>query len=56
MLLIAFRHDLRASKLVDLRWEQIDVDTAILHARGVKQLGMAVLTRPNHMIGNRNGR
>jgi integrase len=32
MVLIAFRHGLRASELVDLRWEQIDLEHA-LHAR-----------------------
>src|SRR5262252_7266934 len=33
----AFRHGLRASELVDLRWEQIDLENAILHVRRVKQ-------------------
>jgi hypothetical protein len=28
MILIAFRHGLRASELVDLRWEQTDLDQA----------------------------
>src|SRR5262245_25374307 len=37
MLLIAFRHGLRASELVDLRWEQIDLENAILYVRRVKQ-------------------
>ena len=37
MLLIAFRHGLRASELVDLRWEQIDLENAILHVRRVQQ-------------------
>src|SRR5580700_6583843 len=37
MLLIAFRHRLRASELVDLRWEQVDLENAILHVRRVKQ-------------------
>ena len=37
MLLTAFRHGLRASELVDLRWEQIDLENAILHVRRVKQ-------------------
>jgi type 1 fimbriae regulatory protein FimB/type 1 fimbriae regulatory protein FimE len=36
MILIAFRHGLRASELVDLRWEQIDLDQAVLHVRRVK--------------------
>ena len=37
MLLIAFRHGLRASEVVDLRCEQIDLENAILHVRRVKQ-------------------
>src|SRR5512139_1026430 len=37
MVLVAFRHGLRASELVDRRWEQIDLDNAILHVRRVKQ-------------------
>jgi type 1 fimbriae regulatory protein FimB/type 1 fimbriae regulatory protein FimE len=37
MVLLAFRHGLRASELVDLRWEQIDLENAILHVRRVKQ-------------------
>jgi integrase len=37
MLLVAFRHGLRASELVDLRWDQIELRTASLHVRRVKQ-------------------
>src|SRR5215831_17870790 len=37
MVLLAFRHGLRASELVDLRWEQVDLENAILHVRRVKQ-------------------
>ena len=37
MVLLAFRHGLRAAELVDLRWEQIDFRTAALHVRRVKQ-------------------
>jgi type 1 fimbriae regulatory protein FimB/type 1 fimbriae regulatory protein FimE len=37
MILVAFRHGLRASELVDLRWDQIDFVTASLHVRRVKQ-------------------
>jgi integrase len=36
MLLIAFRHGLRASELVDLRWDQVDFSGAVLHVRRVK--------------------
>ena len=37
MLLTAYRHGLRASELVDLRWDQIDFAQATLHVRRVKQ-------------------
>jgi site-specific recombinase XerD len=33
MILIAFRHGLRASELVDLRWDQISFSGAVLHVR-----------------------
>ena len=33
MALVAYRHGLRASELVDLRWEQVDFRTASLHVR-----------------------
>ena len=36
MVLIAFRHGLRASELVDLRWDQVDLEHALLHVRRVK--------------------
>ena len=34
MLLIAFRHGLRASELVDLRWEQIALETLSCTSEG----------------------
>ena len=37
MVLIAFRHGLRASELVDLRWDQVDFGQAVLHVRRVKR-------------------
>ena len=37
MILVAYRHGLRASELTDLRWEQVDFRTASLHVRRVKQ-------------------
>src|ERR1700731_1770788 len=36
MVLIAFRHGLRASELVDLRWDQVDLEHAHLHVRRLK--------------------
>ena len=37
MILVAYRHGLRASEAVDLRWDQIEFRTANLHVRRVKQ-------------------
>ena len=36
MVLLAFRHGLRAAEVADLRWEQVDFKTATLHVRRVK--------------------
>ena len=36
MVLVTFRHGLRASELVDLRWDQIDLEHALLHVRRLK--------------------
>jgi type 1 fimbriae regulatory protein FimB/type 1 fimbriae regulatory protein FimE len=36
MILVAYRHGLRVSELVDLQWSQIDFNTASLHVRRVK--------------------
>jgi integrase len=33
---MAFRHALRVSELVDIRWQQIDLDTATIHIRRAK--------------------
>ncbi len=37
MVLVAYRHGLRASELVDLRWAQVEFGMATLHVRRVKQ-------------------
>jgi integrase len=37
MILMAYRHGLRASELVDLRWDQIDFGAATLAVRRVKK-------------------
>jgi type 1 fimbriae regulatory protein FimB/type 1 fimbriae regulatory protein FimE len=36
MILVAYRHGLRAAELCDLRWEQVDFSQATLHVRRVK--------------------
>jgi len=36
MILVAFRHGLRAAEVCDLRWNQIEFAAAILHVRRVK--------------------
>jgi integrase len=37
MILVAYRHGLRVSELVDLRWAQVEFRTATLHVRRAKQ-------------------
>ena len=37
MILVAYRHGLRVSELVDLRWDQVDFAQPALHVRRVKQ-------------------
>ena len=36
MVLLAYRHGLRASELVDLLWDQVDLENALLHVRRLK--------------------
>ena len=36
MMLLAYRHGLRAAEVVDLRWEQVDFKIACLHIRRAK--------------------
>jgi integrase len=37
MVLVAYRHGLRASEVVDLYWDQVDFQTATLHVRRAKK-------------------
>ncbi|HRF09999.1 MAG TPA: tyrosine-type recombinase/integrase [Xanthobacteraceae bacterium] len=37
MILLAYRHGLRAAELTDLRWDQVDFAKATLHVRRVKR-------------------
>jgi integrase len=36
MILVAYRHGLRAAELCDLRWDQVDMNAALVHVRRVK--------------------
>lgn len=36
MILVTYRHGLRVAELCDLRWDQIDFNSAVLHVRRVK--------------------
>ena len=36
MILLAYRHGLRVSELCSLRWNQVDLDTGLLHVRRLK--------------------
>jgi integrase len=37
IILVAYRHGLRAAELIDLRWERVDFRMATLHVRRLKQ-------------------
>jgi type 1 fimbriae regulatory protein FimB/type 1 fimbriae regulatory protein FimE len=37
MILVCYRHGLRAAEICDLRWSQVDLDQARLHVRRVKR-------------------
>jgi integrase len=49
MILLAFRHGLRAAEVCDLRWDQIDFQGAVLHVRRGKAPVMALLARPTEI-------
>src|ERR1700704_4387738 len=36
MILVAFRHGLRAAEVCDLRWDQVSFDSAVMHVRRAK--------------------
>jgi integrase len=36
MILLTFRHGLRAAEVCDLRWDEVDFNGAVLHVRRVK--------------------
>ena len=47
-ILVAYRHGLRASEVVVLRWDDIDLTTGRLHVRRAKAAGMPVCIRYLH--------
>jgi integrase len=58
MILVAFRHGLRASELVSLRWEQVDYQRAVLHVRRVKggtPGNQPIRSDPSRVLGLRYG-
>ena len=43
MILVAYRHGLRAAELVSLEWAQVDFATGTMHVRRVKQAPLACI-------------
>jgi integrase len=39
MILLTFRHGLRAAEVCDLRWDQVDFNGAVLHVRRGRERG-----------------
>jgi integrase len=64
MILLTFRHGLRAGEICDLRWEQVDFKTANLHVRRVKNgtpsthplTGRELRALRKHLRAGRSGR
>src|SRR5450830_1704252 len=52
MLLVAYRHGLRASEVCDMRWEQIDWNSAPLHVRRVKSGNSSQTLAPKRFLRN----
>jgi integrase len=45
MILLTFRHGLRAAEVCDLRWDQVDFTGAVLHVRRVKNGTRRLISR-----------
>src|SRR6202162_5689009 len=56
MILLAFRHGLRAAELCDLRWDQVEFNAAVLHVRRVKNGNPSTPRRRPPNRGRRPGR
>jgi integrase len=55
MVLVAYRHGLRASEVTDLRWEQVDFRTATLHVRRVSRARPAPIRSSGTSFGRCGG-
>lgn len=51
LILLGYRHGLRVSELIDLRWDQVDLKRELLHIRRLKNG-----TSSNHPIGKKERR
>jgi type 1 fimbriae regulatory protein FimB/type 1 fimbriae regulatory protein FimE len=51
LILLAYRHGLRVSELIDLRWDQVDLKRRLLHIRRLKNG-----TPSNHPLGKKERR
>jgi len=51
LILLAYRHGLRVSEVIDLRWEQVDLKRRLLHVRRLKNG-----TSSNHPLGKKECR
>src|SRR5258708_7821208 len=54
MILIAFRHGLRASELCSLRWEQVDLVHGRLHVHRLKKTSSAIASSVAASLGRRS--
>jgi integrase len=52
MILVAYRHGLRVSELVDLRWDQVDPRTATLRVRTPQALTLLWAMSYEHYDGS----
>jgi integrase len=46
MILLAFRHGLRAAELCDLRWDQVEFNAGVLHVRRVRSQARVLPSTP----------
>ena len=61
MILVAYRHGLRAAELCALKWDMVDLDHGLLHVRRVENgtssvhpMGGAEMRAVQHYLGHKN--